>query len=130
MNLHRSHSNCNCSNRISFSSFVFHSWCFFNYSLSIMHHKDQVFIAVPNTTQTQERINDFNIWSASSCCLPIILNSISIKYISSISLIEHDHCLMMTVMLSVFWTINQLFFLAFTFQSYHKSQVSQKLERT
>lgn len=116
MNLNGSHSNCACSYHILFSSIAFHRWHVFNYPLSIVDWEDPVFIAEPDTTQKQGRINGFNIWSASCCYLPIILNSISKKYNSSISLIEHHPYLLMTVMLSVSYTINELFSLAFAFQ--------------
>lgn len=55
----------------------------------VAHLEAPVFITVPDTTQTQGRMIVFNIQSASSSYLPIILNIISKKYTSSISLIEY-----------------------------------------
>lgn len=55
----------------------------------VVHLEASVFITVPDTTETWGRMIVFSIQSVSCSDLPIILNTISKKYTSSISLIEY-----------------------------------------
>lgn len=96
----------------------------------IVHLEASLFIAVPDTTQTQRRMIVFNIQSVSSSYLPIILNTISKKYTSSISLLEYH--LYPQILWQQFISIinNQsIIFLAFTFQCISEIPIFTKTEK-